>query len=168
MLSPVQRCAFEDAAAAPSAACNRVVWADCIMWTLTSACYFNASCFNWMAIYHLLIITHEELPRWIVHNPRLVWSGVTLTVNGFFCCCAAIATRCYLNSEDNARGLIMGSIFASCCLIPGYVWWFASVMSIHGLPVRSLPGYQLGQFGFATNFATLFPGKFADHASVSR
>ena len=161
LLSNVQRCAFEGGVAAPSAACNRVVWADSIFWLMATAMYWTAAVINWMMIYHLLTLTHEDLSRWLTRNIRLGWMGIFLSIHGFFPMNFGFCTRIYLTTESEVRGLVMGGVYLLLTLVVGYVWWFASVQSIYGLRASSLLEYQLGQFGFAGNFLKLFPGKFA-------
>jgi hypothetical protein len=163
-LSPVQSCAFEDGAVKPSSSCNTLVWADSVLWFLSTVCLLMAALICWMDLYHVLSLTREELPRWLVRNAKSTWLGLNLAVQSFFTFFGGVATRCMLNQQNKLRGQMMaGAALFSCAV--GFAWWFSTARAVHGfaLSPRTLVTFQLGQFGFglATKFNQLFPGKFA-------
>lgn len=167
LLSPVQKCAFEDDAAAPSAKCAALIWVDSMMWLFAAMLFlFSATC-SWFMMYHFLALTHEELPPWMVRNSRLNWIGVCLAVMALVPFTLAISTRCWLIAESELRGWWMAGI-TSCSLVLGFAWWFATARAIHGFGLRTLLEWQLGAFGFTDNFHKLFPGKFAGHQVINK
>jgi len=159
LLSPVQRCAFEVGAAPLSAACDRLVWVDSSLWCMAAVTLLLAACMCWFTLSHVLTLTQDELPRWLVRNWRCAWIGVNLSYMSFIPFFGAIATRCMLNQQNELRGRLLAGIFV-VSLVLAYAWWFVSSIGANGGSCLSTITFMFGIQGFGS-LGKLFPGKFA-------